>query len=132
MDLSNFIPTSDTLTVIIKNPVTDEALMKDDGTEMSVTLYAPHSKEYKAAVHAEANKRIQKIAKTKKNTFSSEEIEASSVELLARTTKDWDIQMNKKSLKFTVDVAIDLYQKLPWLKQQLLEAQEDYTAFLMK
>jgi hypothetical protein len=30
MDLSNLLPTSDTITVILKHPVTDDVLMKDD------------------------------------------------------------------------------------------------------
>lgn len=132
MDLSNLMPTSDTITVILKHPVTDDVLMKDDGTEMSVTVYAPHSKEYKAAIHEQTNKRIQKAQKSKKITFTAEEIDLASVELIAKTTKDWDLIFNKKQLKFSVAEASDLYQKLPWLKEQVIEAQEDYTSFLKK
>lgn len=132
MDLSNLLPTSDTITVILKHPVTDDVLMKDDGVEMSVTVYAPHSKEYKAALYEQTNKRIQKAQKSKKITFTAEEIELTTVELVAKTTKDWDLIFNKKPLKFSVAEATDLYQKLPWLKDQVLEAQEDYTSFLKK
>lgn len=132
MDLSNLLPTSDTITVILKHPVTDDVLMKDDGVEMSVTVYAPHSKEYKAALYEQTNKRIQKAQKSKKITFTAEEIDLTTVELVAKTTKDWDLIFNKKPLKFSVAEATDLYQKLPWLKDQVLEAQEDYTSFLKK
>ena len=132
MDLSTLLPTSDTITVILKHPVTDDVLMKDDGTEMSVTVYAPHSKEYKAAIREQTNKRIQKAQKNKKITFTAEEIDTASVELIAKTTKDWDLIFNKKQLKFSVAEATDLYQKLPWLKDQVIEAQEDYTSFLKK
>ena len=132
MDLSTLLPTSDTITVILKHPVTDDVLMKDDGVEMSVTVYAPHSKEYKAAIHEQTNKRIQKAQKNKKITFTAEEIDLASVEMIAKTTKDWDLIFNKKPLKFSVAEATDLYQKLPWLKDQVLEAQEDYTSFLKK
>ena len=130
-DLSNFIPTSDTITVLLKNPTTDEYIKKDDGTEMSITVYATHSKEYKAAMHEQTNKRIAKAQKLKKNmTFSAEDIETATIEILAKTTKDWDVQFNKKSLKFSVAEAISLYEKLPFVREQVAEAQEDYTSFL--
>jgi hypothetical protein len=130
MDLSKLIPTDDCITVSIKHPVTDEPLTKDDGKEMTITVYAPHSSAYKAVVHEQTNKRIQKAAKGKKITFTAEDIESATLELLAKTTKEWAIQLNGKSPKFSYDEALDLYGKLPWLKQQVLEAQEDYNAFL--
>lgn len=130
MDLSNLIPTDDTIVVTVKHPLTEEPLLKDDGKEMTITVYAPHSSQYKSAVHEQTNKRIQKAAKGKKITFTAEEIENATLELLAKTTKDWNIQLNGKSPKFSVVEAMDLYGKLPWLKSQVLEAQEDYSAFL--
>lgn len=130
MDLTSLIPTDDTIVVTVKHPITDEPLTKDDGKEMTITVYAPHAAQYKSAVHEQTNKRIQKAAKGKKVTFTAEDIEATTLELLAKTTKDWNIQLNGKSPKFSVQEAIDLYAKLPWLKQQVLEAQEDYSAFL--
>ena len=130
MDLLNLIPTDDTIVVTIKHPITEEPLTKDDGKEMSITVYAPHSAQYKQVIHEQTNKRIQKAAKGKKFTFTAEEIEQTTLDLLAKTTKDWNIQLNGKSPKFSVTEAVDLYGKLPWLKQQLLDAQEDYAGFL--
>jgi hypothetical protein len=130
MDLSNLIPTDDSIVVTVKHPLTEEPLLKDDGKEMTITLYAPHSAQYKGVVHEQTNKRIQKASKGKKITFTAEEIEAATLDLLAKTTKDWNIQLNGKSPKFSASEAVDLYGKLPWLKQQLMEAQEDYSAFL--
>ena len=130
MDLAKLIPTDDTITVSLKHPITDEPLTKDDGKEMTITVYAPHSAQYKAAVHEQTNKRIQKAAKGKKVTFTAEDIENATLELLAKTTKEWSIQLNGKSPKFSIDEAADLYAKLPWLKNQVVEAQEDYSAFL--
>jgi hypothetical protein len=130
MDLSTLVPTSDIITVLLKHPVTDEILKKDDGTEMSITVYAIHAKEYKAVIHEMTNKRMQKIQRNKKVVFSAEEIEMAEIEVLAKTTKEWDLQFNKKPIKFSVAEAIDLYQKFPWIKKQASEAQEDYTSFL--
>jgi hypothetical protein len=130
MDLSKLIPTDDVIVVTVKHPMTEEVLLKDDGKEMTITVYAPHSSQYKSAVHEQTNKRIQKASKGKRITFTAEEIENATLDLLAKTTKDWNIQLNGKSPKFSVTEAIDLYGKLPWLKSQILEAQEDYSAFL--
>lgn len=130
MDLSKLIPTDDVIVVTVKHPVTEEALLKDDGKEMTITIYAPHSSQYKSAIHEQTNKRIQKASKGKRITFTAEEIEKATLDLLAKTTKDWNIQLNGKSPKFSVTEAVDLYSKLSWLKAQILEAQEDYSAFL--
>lgn len=129
-DLFNMIPTDDTIVITVKHPLTEEPLLKDDGKEMTITVYAPHSAQYKSAIHEQTNKRIQKASKGKKITFTAEDIDNSTLELLAKTTKDWNIQLNGKSPKFSSGEAVDLYGKLPWLKQQVLEAQEDYSAFL--
>lgn len=130
MDLQSLIPTDDTIVVELKHPVTEELLTKDDGKPMTITVYAPHSSVYKSQMHEQTNKRIQKASKGKKITFTAEELENTTLELLAKTTKDWSIQLNGKSPKYSVGEAIDLYAKLPWLKQQVLEAQEDFSAFL--
>ena len=130
MDLFNLIPTDDTIVVELKHPVTEEVLTNDKGEVMTITVYAPHSSVYKSTMHEQTNKRIQKAAKGKKVPFTAEELENTTLELLAKTTKDWSIQLNGKSPKFSVGEAIDLYGKLPWLKQQVLEAQEDFSAFL--
>jgi len=129
-DLFSMIPTDDTITVEIKYPGTEDVIVKDDGTPMTITVYAPHASIYKSQMHEQTNKRIQKAAKGKKVTFTAEELENAMLELLAKTTKDWSIQLNGKSPKYSVAEAMDLYAKLPWLKQQVLEAQEDYSAFL--
>lgn len=129
-DLFSMIPTDDTIVVNIKHPVTEEVLTKDDGKEMTITVYAPHSGVYKSVIHDQTNKRIQKASKGKRVTFTAEELDNATIDLLAKTTKDWSIQLNGKSPKYSVAEAMDLYAKLPWLKQQVMEAQEDYSAFL--
>lgn len=129
-DLFSLVPTTDTIDVELKHPVTDEVLLKDDKTPMTITVYAPHSAEYKAAIYEQANKRIKKAAKSKNTTFDAKEMDDSTLDLISKTTKDWNIQLEKKSPKFSQEAAKELYVKLPWLKQQVQEAQEDYNSFL--
>lgn len=129
MDLMNFIPKSDIATFEIKHPLTGEVLKKDDGSVMTITVYLPHSKEYREVVHEQTNKRIQRSQKGK-TLYTSQEIEEATLDLLVKTTQDWDIQLDGKTPKFTQDACKDVYDKLPWVRAQVLQAQEDMTSFL--
>ena len=88
MDLSTFIPKSDLATFDIRNPLTGEVMVKDDGTDMTITVYLPHSKEYKSVVHEQNNKRISRAQKGK-TVYTSEDLEEATLELLVKTTKEW-------------------------------------------
>jgi hypothetical protein len=130
MDLFNLIPKEDTITVEIKHPVSGEVMLKDDGTPMTIKVYGPHSKQYKDALYTQTNKRLTRSQKNRGKPFTAEEMENSALEVLVDTTADWDIQFDKKSPKFDPKACRDLYDKLPWIKGQVLEAQEDYESFL--
>jgi hypothetical protein len=130
-DLINLTPKSDSIVVEIKHPVTDEPLVKDDGKAMTVTVYLPHSPQYKQVVHDRTNKYIQRSAKGKKNaTMTAAEIEDMTLDLIVKTTKDWNIQLDGKSPKFSEAAAKELYNNLPWLKDQITDAQNDFEAYL--
>ena len=128
MDLGNLIPKEDTTTFEVKHPLSGEVLVKDSGDPMTITAYLPHSKEYKAVVHAQTNARIQRSQKNK-GLYTSEEIEEATLDLVVKTTKDWNIQLDGKEPKFSVDICKDVYDKLPWVRAQVLQAQEDYNGF---
>jgi hypothetical protein len=129
MDLSNFIPTSDTAVFELRHPITGEVLVKDDETQMTVTVFLPHSKEYKATVHEQNNKRIARAQKGK-TAYTSEDLEEATLELLVKTTKDWNIQLNGESVPFSVAKAREVYDKLPWVKAQILQQQDDLVNFM--
>lgn len=129
MDLKDLKPKSDTLEVIIVHPVTQEPILKDDGTEMSITVYLPHSKSHKEAVHDQVNKRITKMQKKNRVTLTSEEMEEASLELLAKITKKWDIVFNGETPKLTVSSAMDLYREFPWIKEQIEAEMSDAANF---
>jgi hypothetical protein len=129
MDLSNFIPKEDVTVVEIKHPITGEVLKTDEGETMAITVYLPHSKEYRAVVHSQTNARIQRAQKTK-GVYTSEEIEQATIDLIVNTTKDWNVQFNKTTPKFSAEACRDIYDKLPWVRAQVLQAQEDFTSFL--
>lgn len=131
MDLKDLKPKTDKTTVILLHPVTLDPLVKDDGTEMSITVYLPHSKVYKEVLHEQANRRIDKAAKAGgKLKFTVQEVEASAIEMLARITVDWDIVLDGQTPELTVETASELYKDYPWIKAQLDEAVEDVNSFM--
>ena len=79
MDLKNLTPTSDTVDVTIVHPTTLEPLTNDDKSEMTITMYAPHSKEYKGILHHQTNKRLKQAQGKKKVDITAESIEEATI-----------------------------------------------------
>jgi len=132
MDLMNLIPTTDTVDVVLTHPSTYETLTNDDGTEMTITVYAPHSKEYKAAVHEQTNIRLKQMqykGNRNNNTITAEELEVATVKMLAKTTKDWNITFNGEQPKFTTEAAKKLYEDVFWVRGQVEEGLADSEVF---
>jgi hypothetical protein len=131
MDLMNLIPTTDAIEVVIKHPSTFEPLLNDDGTEMTITVFAPHSKEYKSAVHEQTNIRLKQMQKggRNNNAITAEELEAAGIKMLAKTTKDWNVTFDGEQPKFTVASAQKLYEKVFWVREQIEEAVAETEVF---
>ncbi len=121
MDLKELTPNLDDIVVPVKHPVTGEVLKNDDGTEMTITLLAPHSKEYKKAQHDQIAKRLQKSQKNGSQELDYSDIEQATLEVLSKTTKAWDITFDGEKPKLTVAKAKSLYEEVFWLKNQLEE-----------
>ena len=122
MDLKDLTPSSDTVEVTIVHPNTYEPLTNEDGSPMVITMYAPHSKEYKAAMHEQTNRRLKQAQSKKKMEITAEDLEAATIELLAKTTKDWKITFGGVKPKFNVDKAKEIYEEVFWIKDQIEEA----------
>jgi hypothetical protein len=132
MDLKDFVPTKDTILVRIKHPSTFEPFLNDDGSEQTITLWAPHSKEYKSVVHEQTNIRLQKMqAKGGRKAIgiTAEEIEADTIKMLAKTTKEWNVTFDKVQPELTVDAAKEIYSQVFWIKSQIEEALEESDVF---
>ena len=129
MDLMNLKPTSETVEVKLVHPNTGDILKNDDKTDMTITVYASHAKEHKAAMHAQTNKRLKTMQGGKKATFKSEEIEESTLALLSKVTASWDITYNGEKPKLTAAKARELYEEVFWIKEQIEEALADSLDF---
>lgn len=130
MDLSDLTPKSDTIEVFLKHPATDEILQNEDGTEMSVTIYAPHSKEYRKAALVQARNRLKGTNTEDFSDLDLEAFEETSFELLVDVVKDWDITYKKEKPAFSKKLAREIFREVFWIKQQLEGAANDYLDFM--
>ena len=131
MDLSDPTPTTDTVEVKLLHPNTQEVLKNDDKTPMVITMYAPHSKAYKSAMHEQTNKQIKKSRGGKKDfDITAEEIEQSSLDVLAKATKEWNITY--KGEVPDVKKAKEVYEEVFWIKDQIEEALKTSLDFTKK
>jgi len=129
MDLSDFLPSSDEVLVELVNPKTKEPL------GMTVTLHATHTEEFKDIQYRYIDAAIARNAKARKEgkdeyTPSAKETDEGRVNQLAEITKSWDITLDGKKPKLTVEKAKEVYKKLPFIRLQLekaLEESEDFT-----
>mgnify|MGYP003642873999 FL=1 len=129
MDLKDLTPSLNDLVVEIKHPATGDVLKNDDGTSMTITILAPHSKEYKKAQNEQINKRLKKAHKSKSQEVDYSDIEEATLEVLSKTTKSWDITYGGEKPKLTAARAKDLYEEVFWIRSQLEEVVTDAMDF---
>lgn len=129
MDLINLKPTSETVEVKLVHPNTGDVLTNDDDTEMTITLYASHSKEHKAAMHEQTNKRLKLMQNNKKAEFTSEDLEEATLVLLSKITSNWNITYGSDKPELSVAKAREVYQEVFWIKDQIEEALNDSLDF---
>lgn len=130
MDLSNLKPKSDTVEVLLKHPGNGEQLMTSKGAEMSITVHAPHSKEYKKVQYEQQNARLKKMQSSgKAMSLDAAEIAEARLHLLAGITVAWDITLDGKCPKLAKDAAYKVYEDLFWVADQVEEALDNYLAF---
>lgn len=129
MDLMNLKPTSDTVEVKLVHPNTGNTLKNDDNTDMTITLYASHSKEHKAVLHEQTNKRLKAMQSGKKQDFTAQDIEEATLTLLSKITAEWDITYGGEKPKLTVAKAREIYDEVFWIKAQMEDALADSLDF---
>lgn len=130
MDLMDLTPKSNDIVVTLKHPFTEEILKNDDGSAMTITVYATHSKEYKKVVHAIANKRIKDAKNNKSADFTMEELEEATLDTIVKVTKDWNLTYNGSSPKLDEAVAREVYENVFWIKPQVEAALETSLDFM--
>jgi DNA replication protein DnaC len=80
-------------------------------------------------VHEQTDKRLAQLQKSKKVQISAADLEKSSIDILAKATKEWDITYDGESPKLSVAKAREIYSEYFWIKDQLEEAINDTLDF---
>lgn len=123
MDLKQFIPENDT--VVVELEFNGKVLTNDDETPMTIEVYLPHSKAYRAIRHEQADILIE----AKKDRIKSAEAEELGLEFMAKTTKSWNITYDGKKPKLTVAKAKEIYSIATWIPDLLAEKVEESKGF---
>jgi hypothetical protein len=127
-DLANFKPKSDEIVVTLK--IGDEVLTNDtDNSDMTWTLYAPHTKEYKEVQYDLTDQIIERAQGDKTYRPKAKDMAERDFEVLARITKSWNITFNEKKPKLTINKAKELLEDFPFIKEQLEKALEEKEGF---
>jgi hypothetical protein len=133
MDLMNIGTTKETSDVILYNPINSEILVNDDKSEMTITIHGPYSKKYKTISHAQQNRRLMKAQRTGgKLNLTAEELESSALDLLVKCVDGWKITLGGDKPKCTEAKVREVFETLPWVREQVDAALGDAQAFLDK
>ena len=133
MDLMNIGTTKETTDVVLYNPVNSEILLNDDNSEMTITVHGPYSSKYKSISHNQQNRRLMKAQRTGgKLNLTAEEIEASALDLLVKCVDGWNITLGGETPDCTEAKVREVFEDLPWVREQVESALGDAQAFLDK
>lgn len=126
MDLNDFLPKSDTTEVILVHPKTQEPLLNDDGSEMTIEVWLPHSKHSKDIRYSQAD---ELIAEGKKGLKTAES-ERLQLTILAKSVKAWDITFKEQKPEVSFDVAYQLFDDFAFIRRQVEEAIDKAEVFI--
>ena len=126
-DLSAFEFKTDTLTVEVKHPGTGDKLTNEDGSVMTIEFWLPHTAQAKAIDYEYTDKYLSAMDKGKKRT--AEQLDKQRLERLAKVTKSWNITLDKKKPDLSVETAMAVYNRLPWLYRQSVDEIEEAQSF---
>ena len=119
MDLKDLTPKSDTYEVSLKHPTSGQQLVNPDGTPMTITLYAPHTKQYKAVIHEQTNERLKSASDFGEMQLRSEDIEEAAIRTMVKTTKEWNLTFNGEVPKCNDKNKLKIYTEVFWIKEQV-------------
>lgn len=123
MDLKS-LQQADEADVEIVHPVTGKKL------GIAITVYGIDSPIARAAQNKLTNKRLARGARGLRGKVTAEEIDAETLEYLASLTKRWKgVEDGGHVVAFSMEAAVDIYQRFPWLRKQIDEAVGDRELF---
>mgnify|MGYP001202509839 CR=1 FL=1 len=114
--------------VRIYHPGTNEDL------DIIINVLGKDSDEFQKVSRAQSKKRMAKLSKggfRPTTNVPVEEIEADGIQLLAACTKSWTgIIIEGKAIECSTDNAVMVYERFPWIKEQVDTAIGDRANFI--
>lgn len=118
--------------VQIYHPGTNEDL------DISITVLGKDSDEFQKVSRTQQKKRMEKMSKGgfRNTNVPIESVEADGIQLLAAVTKSWrqgekqTITVDGQELACTKENAVALYERFPWIKEQVDTAVGDRANFI--
>jgi hypothetical protein len=102
----------------LRNPVTDEPLLTEDGAQITIRLVGMDSGAYRRALHQIQNRKLGRLTRGK--SPSMELVERDELELLAACTVGWSgVVVDGAPLEFSAQNAVSLYERFRWIKEQV-------------
>ncbi len=91
------------------------------GTGIYFTVHSPDSKEYRKFQSTVQNRNLQ-ISRKNSNRLDMEQIAAGALDLLVWSVKGWEnVQWSKTELECTETNVRMVFERLPWIKEQVDE-----------
>jgi hypothetical protein len=101
----------------VLHPVEGTVLKDDAGKPITITLIGQDSEKVKKRQRVEMNKRLKG---GRRQTMTAEELEEQGLQLLAFCTLSWSgIKLDGQDLDCNAANAVIVYQRLPWMKEQV-------------
>jgi len=130
-DLMSLTPQKDTIKVELINPVDGKPLSHDKKV-MWVERLLPHTGEYKKSQY----KRSQKYIKAAQKSGNGGDVdidlyqaEEDRIEIMAETTVAWNIYFGGEWIKYTPEMAKEIYTKAFWIAEQLQIGENEANVF---
>src|SRR5574340_1043117 len=101
----------------LRHPVDDTPLVDDAEKPITITVVGTDSPTVKHAMHAQADRRLNKQGR---RNMTMQSIEDDSVNLLVAATIGWSgIIVEGKELPFSADHARAVYERFAWIREQV-------------
>jgi len=132
MDIEDFDTSGNAGVVLpVKHPITGVPLTLADGTAVTLTVAGVDGERYQAAFTTQVNKRLQTSLNARSQQQTAEDLMRENIDLLVAVTLDWQgIEKAGAPLPYSPANARALYERLPWLREQVKAFVEDRANFL--
>lgn len=130
MDLNSLEVKSDTTVVRLYHPSKNVPLQNDDGSDMTITIHGKYSKRYREIQQEQQNARLKRAERGGKMKLTAEEILADRLDLTVGCVDSWNIQLDGAVPEVNPNTVRSIFQRFPWMREQIEVEMEDTQAFL--